>query len=106
MLLVYKKNFEGVHDESLESVKDVLNSKSSKIRSTYVLESKFDLTSSVETWLLFGGDGTLTISHNIDSNTPVMGVNSHPRSDVMARMDFTWIVMLIPLKDLEAVNGQ
>ena len=32
VLLVYKKNFEGVHDESLESVKDVLNSKSSTIR--------------------------------------------------------------------------
>ena len=32
VLLVYKKNFEGVYDESLESVKDVLNSKSSKIR--------------------------------------------------------------------------
>ena len=32
--------------------------------------------------IVLGGDGTLTsISHNIDSNTPVMGVNSHPRSD-------------------------
>ena len=31
--------------------------------------------------IVLGGDGTLTsISHNIDSNTPVMGVNSHPRS--------------------------
>ena len=32
--------------------------------------------------IVLGGDGTLTsISHNIDSNTPVMGVNSHPRKD-------------------------
>ena len=32
--------------------------------------------------IVFGGDGTLTsLSHNIDASTPVMGVNSHPRSE-------------------------
>ena len=32
--------------------------------------------------IVFGGDGTLTsLSHNIDAATPVMGVNSHPRTD-------------------------
>ncbi|MGB1549328.1 MAG: NAD(+)/NADH kinase [Candidatus Poseidoniaceae archaeon] len=84
ILLVYKKNFEGVHDESLESVKDVLKSKSNTIRvdiraREHVRRADFigrDLV------IVLGGDGTLTsISHNIDSNTPVMGVNSHPRSD-------------------------
>ena len=32
VLLVYKKNFEGIHDESLQSVKDVMTSLSGKIR--------------------------------------------------------------------------
>ena len=32
VLLVYKKNFEGVHDDSLQSVKDVLAAQSDKIR--------------------------------------------------------------------------
>ena len=32
VLLVYKKNFEGVHDESLQSVKDVLSAQSDHIR--------------------------------------------------------------------------
>lgn len=84
VLLVYKKNFEGVHDDSLQSVKDVLSSQSSNIRvdiraREQVMRADFigrDLV------IVLGGDGTLTsISHNIDSNTPVMGVNSHPRSD-------------------------
>ncbi len=82
VLLVYKKNFEEVHDESLQSVKNVLASQSSKIRvdiraREHVRRADFigrDLV------IVLGGDGTLTsISHNIDSNTPVMGVNSHPK---------------------------
>ena len=32
VLLVYKKNFEGVHDDSLQSVKDVLKAQSDTIR--------------------------------------------------------------------------
>jgi hypothetical protein len=32
--------------------------------------------------IVVGGDGTLTsIAHNVGSDTPVMGVNSHPRED-------------------------
>ena len=32
--------------------------------------------------IILGGDGTLTsIAHSIDSDTPVMGVNSHPQDD-------------------------
>ena len=84
VLLVYKKNFEGVHDESLESVKDVLNSKSSKIRFDIRAREQVRRADFIgrDLVIVLGGDGTLTsISHNIDSNTPVMGVNSHPRSD-------------------------
>ena len=32
--------------------------------------------------IVLGGDGTLTsIAHSVDNTTPVMGVNSHPRSE-------------------------
>ena len=84
VLLVYKKNFEGVHDESLESVKDVLNSKSSTIRVDIRAREQVRRADFIgrDLVIVLGGDGTLTsISHNIDSNTPVMGVNSHPRSE-------------------------
>ena len=84
ILLVYKKNFEGIHDESLESVKDVLNSKSSTIRVDIRAREQVRRADFIgrDLVIVLGGDGTLTsISHNIDSNTPVMGVNSHPRSD-------------------------
>ena len=84
VLRVYKKNFEGVHDESLESVKNVLNSKSSTIRVDIRAREQVRRADFIgrDLVIVLGGDGTLTsISHNIDSNTPVMGVNSHPRSD-------------------------
>ena len=84
VLLVYKKNFEGVHDESLESVKNVLNSKSSTIRVDIRAREQVRRADFIgrDLVIVLGGDGTLTsISHNIDSNTPVMGVNSHPRND-------------------------
>lgn len=84
VLLVYKKNFEGVHDESLQSVKDVLNSQSDTIRVDIRAREQVRRADFIgrDLVIVLGGDGTLTsISHNIDSNTPVMGVNSHPRSE-------------------------
>jgi len=84
VLLVYKKNFEGVHDESLQSIKDVLSSQSSTIRVDIRAREQVRRADFIgrDLVIVLGGDGTLTsISHNIDSNTPVMGVNSHPRSD-------------------------
>jgi len=84
VLLVYKKNFEGVHDESLQSVKDVLASQPEKIRVDIRAREQVRRADFIgrDLVIVLGGDGTLTsISHNIDSNTPVMGVNSHPRSD-------------------------
>jgi len=84
VLLVYKKNFEGIHDESLQSVKDVLTSLSGKIRVDIRAREQVRRADFIgrDLVIVLGGDGTLTsISHNIDSNTPVMGVNSHPRSE-------------------------
>ncbi len=83
VLLVYKKNFEGVHDESLQSVKDVLAAQPEKIRVDIRAREQVRRADFIgrDLVIVLGGDGTLTsISHNIDSNTPVMGVNSHPRS--------------------------
>ena len=84
VLVVYKKNFEGVHDESLQSVKDVLGSQSSMVRVDIRAREQVRRADFIgrDLVIVLGGDGTLTsISHNIDSNTPVMGVNSHPRSE-------------------------
>jgi len=84
VLLVYKKNFEGIHDDSLQSVKDVLKSQSSSIRVDIRAREQVRRADFIgrDLVIVLGGDGTLTsISHNIDSNTPVMGVNSHPRGE-------------------------
>ena len=84
VLLVYKKNFEGVHDESLQAVKDTLNGLSDKLRVDVRAREQVRRADFIgrDLVIVLGGDGTLTsISHNVDSNTPVMGVNSHPRSD-------------------------
>lgn len=86
ILLVYKKNFESVHDASLDRVTKVLQSLEAEYAVNFdsrpresVLRADFlgrDLV------IVLGGDGTLTsISHNIDDSTPVMGVNSHPREN-------------------------
>ena len=86
MLVVFKKNFEQVHDESLRKVTDILN----QVKHNY--DVSFDLRAREQVRradfigrdlvIVLGGDGTLTsISHNIDAETPVIGVNSHPIDD-------------------------
>ena len=86
MLVVFKKNFEQVHDESLRKVTEILN----QVKNSY--DVSFDLRSREQVRradfigrdlvIVLGGDGTLTsISHNIDAETPVIGVNSHPIDD-------------------------
>ena len=86
VLVVYKKNFEEVHDKALAAVRDALDELvrdrgtaiSYKARETVSREDFVgrDLV------IILGGDGTLTsIAHSIDSETPVMGVNSHPQDD-------------------------
>ena len=84
VLLVYKKNFEKVHDRSLQSLKGVLKAQSNTIKVDIRARERVRRADFIgrDLVIVLGGDGTLTsISHNIDSNTPVMGVNSHPRRD-------------------------
>jgi len=86
VLVVYKKNFEEVHDKALAAVRDALDDLvrdrgtaiSYKARETVSREDFVDR----DLVIILGGDGTLTsIAHSIDSDTPVMGVNSHPQDD-------------------------
>ena len=86
VLVVYKKNFEEVHDKALATVRDALD-ELVRDRGT-VISYKARETVNREDFvgrdlvIILGGDGTLTsIAHSIDSDTPVMGVNSHPQDD-------------------------
>ena len=86
VLVVYKKNFEEVHDKALAVVRDALD-ELVRDRGT-VISYKARETVNREDFvgrdlvIILGGDGTLTsIAHSIDSDTPVMGVNSHPQDD-------------------------
>ena len=77
VLLVYKKNFEGVHDESLQSIKDVLSSQSSTIRVDIRAREQVRRADFIgrDLVIVLGGDGTLTsISHNIDSNLSLIHI--------------------------------
>ena len=86
ILLVYKKNFEAVHDLSLDSVTKALDEASKRrgglridVRAREQVRRADFIGRDLD--LVLGGDGTLTsISHNIDAATPVMGINSHPRT--------------------------
>ena len=85
VLVVYKKNFESIHDESLTQLEAILE----EMKSSHQLRVELRARERVrradfigrDLVVVLGGDGTLTsISHNIDESTPVMGVNSHPVS--------------------------
>ena len=85
ILVVFKKNFEEVHDEGLMELKAILQTAANDTHQVdykpreHVRRADFIARDLV---IVFGGDGTLTsLSHNIDAATPVMGVNSHPRTD-------------------------
>ena len=84
ILVVYKKNFEDVHDDALDVVKNTLEKigEDLDINVNYSAREKVSREDFIERDLVvvLGGDGTLTsIAHSVDENTPVMGVNSHPR---------------------------
>ena len=86
VLMVYKKTHEPVHDESLAVVRTALESfvADGRVRLDVKAREKVSRADFIgrDLVIILGGDGTLTsISHNIDSSTPVMGVNSHPRDD-------------------------
>jgi len=86
VLMVYKKTHEPVHDESLAAVRGTLEEfvADGRVRLDVKAREKVSRADFIgrDLVIILGGDGTLTsISHNIDSSTPVMGVNSHPRDD-------------------------
>ena len=85
ILVVYKKNFEEVHDRSLEIVRGSLDELVAErgLNVGYTARETVRRADFAEPDLVIvlGGDGTLTsIAHSVDENTPVMGVNSHPRN--------------------------
>ena len=85
VLVVYKKNFESIHDESLAQVEAILEDMKTSHQLRVELRARERVRRADfigrDLVVVLGGDGTLTsISHNIDESTPVMGVNSHPVS--------------------------
>ena len=86
VLVVFKKNFEQVHDESLLKVTGILNQVKNNFDVSFDLRAREQVRRADfigrDLVIVLGGDGTLTsISHNIDAETPVIGVNSHPIDD-------------------------
>ncbi|MBL6732299.1 MAG: NAD(+)/NADH kinase [Candidatus Poseidoniaceae archaeon] len=86
VLVVFKKNFEQVHDESLRKVTEILNQVKDNFDVSFDLRAREQVRRADfigrDLVIVLGGDGTLTsISHNIDAETPVIGVNSHPIDD-------------------------
>ena len=84
ILVVYKKNFEDIHDDALDIVKNTLEKigEDLDIKVNYSAREKVSREDFIgrDLVVVLGGDGTLTsIAHSVDENTPVMGVNSHPR---------------------------
>ena len=86
VLVVFKKNFEEVHDESLLKIRTELDHLSIEGEVTVEYKVRETVTSDDfaerDLAVILGGDGTLTsIAHSIGSDIPVMGVNSHPQDD-------------------------
>ncbi len=84
ILVVYKKNFEDVHDKALDKVRKTLKKLGDNIpiNVDYSAREKVSRSDFIgrDLVVVLGGDGTLTsIAHSVDEKTPVMGVNSHPR---------------------------
>lgn len=86
ILVVYKKNFEAVHDRSIKTIEHDLRKlvALSGARVDFNAREKVRRADFIgrDLVVVVGGDGTLTsIAHNIGADTPVMGVNSHPIAD-------------------------
>ena len=84
ILVVYKKNFEEVHDEALRHVRRTLDGivEERGVNVGYTARETVRRAdfSGPDLVIVLGGDGTLTsIAHSVDDVTPIMGVNSHPR---------------------------
>ena len=86
ILVVFKKNFEAVHDRALDKIQNDLENlvQTRGIRAEFTAREKVRHSDFIgrDLVIVLGGDGTLTsIAHNVGADTPVMGVNSHPRRD-------------------------
>ena len=86
ILVVFKKNFEAVHDRAMDKIQSDLEHlvQTRGIRVEFTAREKVRHSDFIgrDLVIVVGGDGTLTsIAHNVGSETPVMGVNSHPRED-------------------------
>ncbi len=86
LLVVYKKNFEEVHDRSMETLEEELIALKEERGTSFDLVPREAVKRADfvgrDLVVVVGGDGTLTsIAHNIDADTPVMGVNSHPMEE-------------------------
>lgn len=83
ILVVYKKNFEAVHDRSMIAIEAALERavQERKLRVDITAREKVRRSDFIgrDLVIVIGGDGSLTsIAHSVDADTPVMGVNSHP----------------------------
>ena len=129
VLVVYKKNFEDVHDKALGRVRAALDALVEERGASVGYTARetvrrADFTDP-DLVIVLGGDGTLTsIAHSVGDQTPVMGVNSHPRSggdegsygfymgsdpdrfaeDVRAALDGEAIVNVLPRLQAEIVT--
>ena len=84
--MVYKKNFEAVHDIAMDRIEADLAAlvDSRGLRVEFTAREKVRHSDFIgrDLVIVVGGDGTLTsIAHNVGPDTPVMGVNSHPMAD-------------------------
>ena len=86
ILVVFKKNFESVHDRAMDQIQSDLEHlvETRGIRAEFTAREKVRHSDFIgrDLVIVVGGDGTLTsIAHNVGADIPVMGVNSHPRRD-------------------------
>jgi hypothetical protein len=127
--VVFKKNFEEVHDKSIAAIGAVLKQFEDTRGISFSLTAREEVQRSDfvgrDLVIVLGGDGTLTsIAHSVGPDTPVMGVNSHPldtdpngstgffmdsdvrtfESDLAAALDGEAIVNLLPRLQAQIVT--
>ena len=95
ILVVFKKNFESVHDRAMDQIQSDLEKLVQERGIRWIHRSRKGRHSDFigRDLVIVGGDGTLTsIAHNVGSDTPVMG--AHPRETDPRSSDSSWAVTL------------